>query len=95
MISLVNMTNYLKNLPRHKQSKPEKDFEILLHRTILSNQRGGKGYKVQTTTEAQQDFVSLACLAAESRNETLIDIVNKSLDEAFDTACQFHNFILK
>lgn len=94
-ISLFNMTNYLKNLPRHKQSKAEKDFEILLHGTILSNQRGGKGYKVQTTTEAQQDFVSLACLAAESRNEKLIDIVNKSLDEAFDTACQFHNFILK
>lgn len=43
----------------------------------------------------EQDFIMIAQLAAESKNEKLIDIVNKSLDETFDTACQFHNFILK
>ncbi len=93
-MSLFRMVDHFRNLPKHKPTRGEQDFEILLKGLIYQN-KTDKGYKIQTTEEAQQDFIMLAQLAAESREQKLIDIVNKSLDEAFDYACQFHQFILK
>lgn len=94
-ISIFNMLEHLEKLPKHKQTRNENDFEILLKGIIYYNTDGKRGYKTQTTEEAQRDFVMIAQLAAKSKDEGLIDIVNKSLDEAFDVACQFHQFILK
>ena len=93
-ISVLKMIENLKKLPKHKQTKQEKDFEMLLKGIILQNSQG-KRYKIQTTSEAQKDYIMLSQLAAESKDERLIDIVDKALNEAFDTACAFHNFILK
>lgn len=94
-LSIFNIVNHLESLPPHKQTKAEKDFRLLLSGIILKNKNGEKGYKIQTTSEAQHDYIMLATLAAEGKDEKLTAIVNKSLDEAFDTACDFHNFILK
>ncbi len=93
-MSLFRMVDHFRNLPKHKPTHGEQDFEILL-KGIIYNNKDKNGYKIQTTEEAQQDFIMLAQLAAESKDERLINIVNKSLDEAFDDVCQFHQFILK
>lgn len=93
-MSLFRMVDHFRNLPKHKPTRSEQDFEILL-KGIICNNKEKNGYKIQTTEEAQQDFIMLAQVAAESRDERLINIVNKSLDEAFDDVCQFHQFILK
>ena len=93
-LSLFRMAEYFNELPKRKLTRGEQDFEMLLE-SIMCINKGDNGYKVQTTTEAQKDYIMLAQCAAESKSERLIGIVNKSLDEAFDFACQFHNFILK
>lgn len=93
-MSIFKMIDKFKKIPTHKPTKSEQDFEILL-KGIVYNNKTDKGYAIQSTEEAQQDFIMVAQLAAESRDQRLIDIVNKSLNEAFDDACQFHNFILK
>lgn len=93
-ISIFRMVENFQKLPKHRQTRDEKDFENLLKGIIVQN-KSGKGYKIQTTQEAQKDYIMLAQLAAESKNERLIEIVNKSLNQAFDDACLFHNFILK
>lgn len=93
-ISLFRIADRYAKLSKHKPSRIEQEFELLTKGLIYTNTTKN-GYKVQTTEEARNDFVKLACLAAESKNEKLIEIVNTSLEEAFDMACKFHNFILK
>lgn len=93
-LSLFRMLELFDKMPKHKLSHDEKDFENLLKGTIFLNKNKGS-YKVQTTQEAQQDFIMAAQLAAESKNQRLIDIVNEALNRAFDDACTFHNFVLK
>lgn len=93
-MSLFQMVNHLKNLPKHKPARNEQEFEMILAR-LISRNKTENGYAIQTTDEARDDFIMLAQFATESRDQRLIDIVNKSLNEAFDDACQFHNFILK
>ena len=96
-MAVFKMADVYQDLPRHKKSIKEQKFEQLLKVTILSNMENrGKAYKVQTTDEAQRDYVALACCAAESRDKTLIDIVRQALDDAFEMSLEFHeNFILK
>lgn len=93
-MSLLHMLHHLQNMPKHKPTRNEHDFEILL-KGILFRNKTDKGYAIQTTEEARDDFLMLAQLAAESRDQRLIDIVNKSLNEAYESAKGFHNFILK
>lgn len=94
-ISIFKMLEHFQELPKHKQTRSENEFEILLKGIIYHNKDEKRGYAIQTTEEAQRDFIMIAQLAAESRDERLTGIVNKSLNEAFDVACDFHNFILK
>lgn len=93
-MSLFQMVEHYQNLPKHKPTKNENEFESVL-RSIIHYNRTKTGYKIQTTEEARDDFLLLARLAAESRDQRLIDIVNKSLNQAFESAKAFHNFILK
>ncbi len=95
-LALFRIVDELDNLPKHKKSQKENEFEALLKLIIRLNLgEGGKGYRVQTTEEAQRDFIVIASNAVESKNQTLIDIVNDALDDAFDDAVKFHGFILK
>ncbi|MBP3924067.1 hypothetical protein J6E39_02355 [bacterium] len=93
-MSILKMAGELHDLPIDKKSKSEQDFRILLYSIMSENFKSGT-YKVQTTEEARRDYIALAACAIESRNEKLINVVNNSLDRAFDEACRFHSFILK
>lgn len=94
-IAILRMAANIQELPRHKKTLKEQDFEMLLKGTILKNmENDGKGYKSQFTSEAQNDYIILAACAAESKNKTLIDLVNKSLDEAFDLSLDFHSEVI-
>lgn len=93
-MSIFRMFDNLRNLPKHKPTKKENEFEAIL-RSIMQYNKLKDGYKIQTTEEARDDFILLARLAAESMDDRLIDIVNKSLNEAYESAKVFHNFILK
>ncbi len=93
-ISILKMVEHFKNLSKRKPTRNEQDFEILLKGIIYRN-RTANGYTVQTTEEARDDFLLLAQLAAESKNQRLINIVNTSLNEAYESAKLYSQFILK
>lgn len=93
-MSIFHIVNNIQNLPKHKKTYSEQEFEILAKGIIYHN-KDKNGYKIQTTDEARNDFIMLAQLAAESKDERLISIVNQSLNDAFKAAKEFHNFILK
>ena len=95
-IAVLNIVGELKDI-KHPPDKAYKELLNLAVYTVQNNmEQGGKKYKVQLTEEAQQDFIILAAHAAKSRNQGLVNIVNKALDDAFDLACAVHpDFILK
>lgn len=92
--SLFIMVKHIEAQPKHKPTRNEQEFKTLLL-SILHHNKTNNGYAIQTTEEARDDFILLAQLAAESRDQRLIDIVNKSLNEAYESAKEYHNFILK
>lgn len=96
-ISIVKIFSDLHDL--NLKSKPKvfkelHDYALLLSGSNIEN--SGKSYKVQSTTEAQNDFINLSYYASQSRNQELIDLVNNALDESFEMALAFHKIsILK
>ena len=80
------------------KSKPKIFKELYDYALLLSGnniEKSGKAYKIQSTNEAQNDFISLYYMASQSKNQEIIDILNNSLDESFQMAMSYHNFILK
>ena len=98
-LAVLNIGAKLKDLKPGKKDKACNEMLDLASLIVHKNTSKNGGYKTQYTEEAQQDFVHLAMFAAESRNEELINIVNQSIDEAFEIAYDFHKkskgFILK
>lgn len=96
-IAVLNIAAKLNGVKLPRKNRVNEEFLNLLAYTIRKNlENGGKGYKIQYTNEAQQDFITLAAYAAKSRNEYLINIVNQALDDAFELASDVHpDFILK
>lgn len=96
-IAVLNIVGALKDLKPRKKNKAYDELLGLAAYTVKNNiEQGGKKYKVQYTEEAQQDFITLAAYAAQSKCEELINIVNKALDDAFELASDIHpDFILK
>ena len=96
-ISVWNVLGKLKDI--NLKSKP-KDFRTMQDYAMFiakeNLEKNGKAYKIQTTAEAQNDFMKLSMIAAESKNPELVNIVNQALDDGFDMALEFHkDFILK
>lgn len=96
-ISILKIYGDLKDM--NLKLKP-KEFRTLKEYAafIASNnvERSGRAYKIQTTEEAQHDYMKLATYASESRNSELIDLVNNALDESFEISLSVHkDFILK
>lgn len=96
-IAIVKIFGELKDLnlkAKPKEFKQIHDFALVITGSNLQN--SGKSYKIQTTEEAQNDFISLAYIASQSKNQELIDIINRSLDESFEMSMFAHkDFILK
>lgn len=92
-ISVFNIVKDLKGMkPSGKDKKAYNDLLSLATLTVQKNATKN-GYKVQYTEEAQQDFLNLAVYAVESKNQKLIDIVYKALDDGYDTAVSFHKML--
>ena len=90
-ISIFNIIGKLKDLKPTNKNKPLielRDFAIYIAKKNIPD--NGKGYKVQYTEEAQQDFIQLAAFAVKKRSKEAIDIINKSLDESFEFAMTTH-----
>ena len=97
-IAVLNIVGALKDMKPDKSIKKAYDNLLAVAAYTAHNNinKGGQAYKIQTTQEAQQDYITLAAYAATTRCQKLIDIVNKALDDSFDMALQFHeDFILK
>ena len=96
-IAVLNIVGALKDYRPQKKNKAFDELLDLATYTVKNNiAKDGKSYKIQYTEEAQQDFISLAAYAAQSRCEELVNIVNKALDDAFELASDVHpEFILK
>ena len=83
-IAIFDVVNKLKDIrKRDKGTEKLLNFATII---IKSNMSKNSGYKVQSTQEAQQDFITLAAIAAEGKNQKLVDIINASLDDAFEMA---------
>ena len=97
-ISILHVLNSLKDM--NLRRKP-KDFQVVLDYAagiVRGNLQkdGSKPYKIQSTDEAQSDYMELAMIAAQSKNQELVDIINNALEEGFEMAMDFHkDFILK
>ena len=90
-ISIFNIIGKLKDLKPTNKNKPLielRDFAIYIAKKNIPD--NGKGYKVQYTEEAQQDFIQLAAFAVKQKSKEAIDIINKSLDESFEFAMTTH-----
>ena len=96
-IAVLNIVGALKDMKPNKKNKAYEELLNLASYTVKNNiDENGKGYKVQYTEEAQQDFITLAAYAAQSKCEALVEIVNKALDDAFELSASVHpEFILK
>lgn len=96
-ISIIKIFGELKDI--NLKSKPKEFKQIHDYALVIAGsnvEKSGKAYKIQTTQEAQDDFISLAYIASQSKNQELIDIINKALDESFEMSLALHkDFILK
>ena len=91
-IAVLNISSALSNVSKTKNNKPYTDLYDTACRIITKNVLLAKeGYKVQTTSEARNDFLLLAEQAATSGCEALNEIVNKALDKAFSISVHTHN----
>lgn len=88
-----NVVSALKDMKMTGKDKPYRDLLNIAILIIKSNTKD-KGYKVQYTEEAQQDFIALARIAAESKCQGAVDIVNKALDDAFDLSLSTHKDVI-
>ena len=95
-IAVLNIVRALRDYKPQKKNKAFAELLNLASYTVKNNIEKDGSYKVQYTEEAQQDFITLAAYAAQSRCEELVNIVNKALDDAFELASDVHpEFILK
>ena len=96
-IALLNIIGRLKNMDlKHKPKEFKQLFDYATYvaqKNIPSD--GRVAYKSQTTDEARYDFVHVAQFASQTRQQELIELINKTLDEGFEFSLSFHNFILK
>ena len=97
----ISVWNILGSLADMNLKRKPKDFQTLRDYAagiVRGNiqKDGSKPYKIQSTDEAQSDYMELAMIAAQSKNQELVDIINNALEEGFEMAMDFHkDFILK
>lgn len=94
-IAVLNIIGALKDIKISNKNKEYNELLALATYIVRGNTAAnGKSYKIQYTEEAQQDFITLACYAAESKCKELVNIVNKALDDAFDLAMYTHKEVI-
>lgn len=94
-LAVINIARELENIPKTKNNKPFNELHDIASAMISLNVITAKGgYNVQSTREAQLDFITLATQAVESKCEELVEIVNEALNNAFDLAIKYHRDFL-
>ena len=88
VFTIIGKLKDIKPTNKNKPLKKLQDFTLFIaHKNLKEN---GKGYKIQYTEEAQQDFIQIAAYAAKLKSQEAIDLINRSLDESFEFALSVH-----
>jgi len=94
-LAVIDVANSLKNTPKTKRNRPFNDLYDTAESIIKYNLMvAEKGYNVQSTRDAQLDFITLATQAAESKCEELVEIVEEALNTAFSVVVTAHHDLL-
>ena len=89
-IAVFNIIGALKDLKKYPRNEYKELLEYAVY-TVRNNVGvSGQKYRIQSTPEAQDDYIALAAYAVKTRCQELIDIVNKALDDAFELSLAVH-----
>lgn len=91
-ISIFNVITKLKDM--RKRDKVT-DSVLNFATSIVRNNTGKNGYKIQTTAEAQKDYATLAAFVATTKRQDLVDVVNNAVDKSFELALFAHPEFVK
>lgn len=90
-IAVLRIKDVLKDIHRSNRNRPFNDLYDAASAIVALNRISAKnGYLIQSTREAQLDYIALATQAAESKCEELVEIVEDALDYAFTIAVEYH-----
>ena len=91
-ISIFTIITKLKDM--RKRDKVT-DSVLNFATSIVKNNTGRNGYKIQTTAEAQNDYATLAAFVGTTKRQDLVDVVNNAVDKSFELALFAHPEFVK
>lgn len=88
--AIRNLANNVRNAREIRNNKKYQELSTMANLMLNSYRDSSGKFVPQNTKDVQAHFAYLACKAAESRNERLVEMINQSLDNSFQIAMNMH-----